>query len=463
MATEISFPYPPYDPTDRECFAYETVTKRWPVILTGIIDNIYRFNHNLATSTADGATVHEARIAEGKDIISLKSKLKYEMGRDKPLELIVDGGMSIYEYNRGVDRLAKEGSNTWFTAPWLFAECYLYRFIRTFFSCTIHWQDYDPFFEQKEDTFKSSGDAVYQLAQTMSEFSSELRQESGPDYALLKPIFEEMVLMCLWGNATDLSLLPLLSHADIQALQSSKHGAKYVLRDDTRSVWEHVKTMKDGRLDIVLDNAGFELFTDLVFADFLITFTPFVSKVTFHAKLIPWFVSDVTPPDFRSLFDNLLTSPSTFFTSPSPPSEAQEKRLREMALRWKSYVDSGVFTLARVEQGGEFWVSPGSYWELGTTQKRVLGILKESDLVIFKGDLNYRKLTGDVKWPTTTPFSTAIGPIKGEFALLSLRTCKADVVVGLEEGVAGRLDADESEKGWRINGKYGLISFSPKE
>lgn len=35
--------------------------------------------------------------------------------------------------------------------------------------------------------------------------------------------------------------------------------------------------------------------------------------------------------------------------------------------------------------------------------------------------------------------------------ILSLRTCKADVVVGLESGVADKLD--ENEKGWRVNGK----------
>lgn len=48
------------------------------------------------------------------------------------------------------------------------------------------------------------------------------------------------------------------------------------------------------------------------------------------------------------------------------------------------------------------------------------------------------------------------GPLHGKCALLSLRTCKADVVVGLEEGVAERLDAssDESERRWRINGKW---------
>ena len=80
------------------------------------------------------------------------------------------------------------------------------------------------------------------------------------------------------------------------------------------------------------------------------------------------------------------------------------------------------------------------------------------------------RLTGDVAWPHTTPFSEAIGklglsyqtdvsshalagPLKGAIPILSLRTSKADVVVGLDEGVAEKLDADENEKKWRVNGK----------
>ena len=52
-----------------------------------------------------------------------------------------------------------------------------------------------------------------------------------------------------------------------------------------------------------------------------------------------------------------------------------------------------------------------------------------------------------------TFFLVIIGPLAGRFPVLSLRTCKADVVVGLASGVAEKLDADEKEKGWRAGGK----------
>ena len=53
------------------------------------------------------------------------------------------------------------------------------------------------------------------------------------------------------------------------------------------------------------------------------------------------------------------------------------------------------------------------------------------------------------------------GPLAGNFPILSLRTNKADVVVGVPQEVADKLDA-AGEK-WRVNGKYALVSFLPRQ
>ncbi len=63
----------------------------------------------------------------------------------------------------------------------------------------------------------------------------------------------------LRGNATDLSLLPTMDYTDIQALQSVGEAAQaankaFILRNDSKAVWEFVKSLKNARLDIVLDN-----------------------------------------------------------------------------------------------------------------------------------------------------------------------------------------------------------------
>jgi len=295
--------------------------------------------------------------------------------------------------------------------------------------------------------------------------------ESDPDK--LGVLFKEMIQMCLWGNATDLSLLTHLSMDDIEHLQSVGKDAQaarqqFILKDDQEKVWSHVKTLKDGRVDFVLDNAGFELFTDFVFADFLVTYTPYVSRVVFHPKLIPWFVSDVTPPDFYPSITSLL-DPAFF---PPPPdasvdstSDSQYEHLKNMVTRWKTYIDEGIFSLSvplETPLGGgdlsaEFWTTPWPYWDMKTRAPDLWKTLRDSGLVIFKGDLNYRKLTGDIRWPSWTSFASALGPLAGSFPLLSLRTNKADVVVGVDRETAERLD-NSGEK-WRVDGRYALISF----
>ena len=73
-----------------------------------------------------------------------------------------------------------------------------------------------------------------------------------------------------------------------------------------------------------------------------------------------------------------------------------------------------------------------------------------------------------MKWPASTPFETALGtcrplrgslraeqalgPLAGTIPVAALRTNKADVIVGLPEDVAARLDKDEGIK-WRTDGR----------
>lgn len=66
---------------------------------------------------------------------------------------------------------------------------------------------------------------------------------------------------------------------------------------------------------------------------------------------------------------------------------------------------------------------------------------------------HFTRLTGDIKWPAYTPFSEALRDLAGAFPVLSLRTNKADVVVGVDRAVADVLDAKTGNK-WRVNGRY---------
>lgn len=137
----------------------------------------------------------------------------------------------------------------------------------------------------------------------------------------------------------DLSLLTSLSYEDIQALQTTgreqqEARSKFILANDLDAAWDCLSKMKNGRVDFVLDNAGFELVSDLMFADWLVSCTPYVSEVVFHAKNIPWFVSDVTPPDFTHTITSLLEP--AFFSSDSNGQAAEEDDLPSRVERHRS-------------------------------------------------------------------------------------------------------------------------------
>lgn len=62
---------------------------------------------------------------EGKTILEALAKLKYEVQHDRQLTPLADDGKpDISNYNKELESL---GGPNWFSVPWLFAECYLYR------------------------------------------------------------------------------------------------------------------------------------------------------------------------------------------------------------------------------------------------------------------------------------------------------------------------------------------------
>lgn len=105
-----------------------------------------------------------------------------------------------------------------------------------------------------------------------------------------------------------------------------------------------------------------------------------------------------------------------------------------------------------------FWCTGYTYWDLHSEAPDLFLHLSKSDLVIFKGDLNHRKLTYDCAAPPSTEFDIAIGPMAsaaGAPRVCSMRTIKSDVVVGLgPEGDALAEKLEKEEPGWKISGKY---------
>jgi damage-control phosphatase, subfamily III len=277
-----------------------------------------------------------------------------------------------------------------------------------------------------------------------------------------------MCEICLWGNKTDLSIFTTLSHDDIQKIQGSKarkESESKILVNDVHKAFkvlqEAKKSGKPARVDIVLDNAGFELFVDMFLAGYLLT-AGLATTVVLHPKSFPWFVSDVTPPDFQHLLGALYDSES-FFGAALKTAEERAK-IAFLFERWSTLHAEGKLIL----RPNHFWTEGGSFWRLPATAPALYEDLRESELVLFKGDLNYRKLTADGMWDPTTPFAEAIGPLgapNSGVRVLALRTCKADAIVGLPKGRDEELKAMEGGGGnsglrsWAYGGIWAVMQF----
>ena len=218
-------------------------------------------------------------------------------------------------------------------------------------------------------------------------------------------LFMEMCEICLWGNATDLSLLTSLTYEDIQELQGAearKKAEMNILVNDLPAAYRVLKeAQKSGKMnrkvDIVLDNAGFELFVDLILAGYLLE-SGLATQIILHSKTMPWFVSDVIAADFQTLL-YLLACPNDIFssgdndTAPQLPLSAEDlESLMFVFNHWSDIHSEGQLIL----RPHAFWTTRFSYWELPMQESRLLHDLRESELIVFKGDLNYRKLTADV-------------------------------------------------------------------
>jgi hypothetical protein len=187
------------------------------------------------------------------------------------------------------------------------------------------------------------------------------------------------------------------------------------------------------RIDVVLDNAGQELLADLALARGLLQAHP-GCQLVLHVKSHPTFVSDATQQDV----DGTLRQASATGGELSVLGDDLELAGRRARLR--------------VTTDG-FWTSPLAGWEFPSHLRQELA---SSDLVIFKGDANYRRLLGDRHWPYTTPFEAVLSYFPAP--VLCLRALKADVAAGLDPPMiedAGRADGD-----WMIDGRWALIQFA---
>lgn len=423
-------------------FAYLTVKDRLPTILTKVIDTIHRNKNKFFEEYG------EEGIEAEKQTISLLSKMRNELQTDKPVLALTDGLKDSDSWNQYLQRQrglqGDQESVSWFKSPWLYVECYMYRRIQEAVWLNPPINDYDVFNEGKTQSFFESQQAVVALCTYLEDVNKNMEEISKNQ---LLEHFNKLLKVSLWGNKCDLSISAGQDNSQkTSPLESLNNLQPFILVDDSNMVWstlisaqrpgESGKTTS-GRVDIVLDNAGFELVTDLVLADFLVS-TGLAREIHFHGKSIPWFVSDVTANDFQWTIRQTMA--------------ANHKWMSKSGVQWQSYLKEGVWSY----HDHPFWTQPHEFCDMAADAPDLYATLQGADLVLFKGDLNYRKLTGDREWDHTVGFDTALRGF-GPAPLCSLRTLKANIQVGLQPGQAMKLSSQDPD--WMTSGKFAVVQF----
>ncbi|KAI5959370.1 HRT2 [Candida pseudojiufengensis] len=445
---------PPYYNDDKNSFAYATVHKRWPKIIETAINDI-----QLTIDEETSNDIKESGLKIKNQLKQLLEDFKNDSKVREFNDIELKANPDLEHFNKSLKKLNQQKLVTWQTGPWLYLECYLYQYIHNFFILTEseYWSKFDIFERLKTKTFKQSETGVLELCKRYKSLNNQL---SKIDQESLYLLFKEFIDISLWGNATDLSLLAGdISLDEIKSVQGEevrKKNEEKIIVNDIKQAWDSITLIDDSkRIDIVLDNSGFELFADLILSLFLLD-SGLTSKIILHFKEIPWFVSDSMIKDFYDLINQLKDS--QFFP------EIYKNDSESITLVFEK-IENYVTGKQIIIESNPFWTLDYNYWYIPEFPE-LYNDLKNSNLVIFKGDLNYRKLTGDLQWPKTTTFKESIQQLaETDLPILSLRTCKADVVVGLPEGLNEQLIKTYEELGnegkfWSSSGKWAVISYN---
>ncbi|XP_065660648.1 damage-control phosphatase ARMT1 isoform X2 [Hydra vulgaris] len=413
-------------------FAYLTIRDRMPAILTKVIDQMSR----LASQYYNSNSLSKAE--DAKEIVSKVCKLKNEMQTNKVIRKLNDSSDDSGMWNQFIEKMPilveGETKPSWFTVPWLHCECYMYRrIIEALLESKFH-TEFDPYFDQKADAFLSSIDAIKVLACYLNNLESINSQ------IYLYKSFEDLLEYSLWSNKCDLSI-SFDGNNPIKSADEQNYLKANIISNHTDQLWAYLDCMRlsneKGIITFVLDNVGFELFSDLCLADFLLTFK-FCAEIHFHVKCMPWFVSDTTAKDFFWTIEQCVNS--------------TDKNISGLGKKWQSYLDNNLFNIVE----DKFWTLPYDYSMLEQETPSLYLKLSRSKLILFKGDLNYRKLFGDRNWPCTTNIKDASsGFLPAPWC--TLRTLKAEVVVGLLPGVSEKLESKLDR--WMTSGVYGVVQF----
>ena len=306
----------------------------------------------------------------------------------------------------------------WIQASFLWAESFFYRRLLQaleFFE-PGPWRGVDPFLSMKTVEFET--DAVEAYWEEIGQLANLTDEEA----------FHALVRAALLGNRADLGF-----RMGSPGGMDSGRGFD-LIHDDTEMIWNCIADARQPNIVILTDNAGLEILSDLILSDLLIE-RRLSSTIALHLKPTPYYVSDATLADVLAALRWL---------------DQRGAEAREVSGRIRSHVRTGLLKF----KTHEFYCRPECFWLIPSDLRVEFA---RADLVIAKGDLNYRRLVGDVECDPTIAFEDACRYFPSR--LSALRMLKSDVVLGVQHEVVSQLDS--TGRKWRTDGRAGLIQFHP--
>ena len=284
---------------------------------------------------------------------------------------------------------------------------------------------------QDIDYFQKKKKADFILQSTDFDIMETITNSSFTKDSLIK-----YLLYSMKGNSHDLSQNEELYKEDKN---------KYIsVCDDTLKIFSFLSQKeKFEKCIIIPDNSAVEFFADICLAMFLLSTNKF-EKIVFKMNDRPKFVSDVTRQDYTMLKEFL-------------------KQDRLASYLFDSYEKSGRLQFEYIN----------SYTQIPYVrdfpEAEILD-LKSADLLIVKGDLNYRRFLLDAFCPFTTPLKNLLPKQLLDQKIIFLRMIKSSLVAGLtqEQSNWANDEINNPEKtkkdedglnSFFSSGNYGMISM----
>jgi uncharacterized protein with ATP-grasp and redox domains len=384
--------------SEKDSFAEYTIKSRKPQILEKILA-VNPFTKDV-----------EQSLLSFHDEISKKQKVK-------PLiETVLD--QTLWNH-----KLQEFAASSWFDLPWYFAEAFFYRRV---LESTRYYQSSHVGFLKDPFAFQKREQMIHDLNELMS--VEWLFSGQNP-----KRTLSAHMLAALWGNRADLSNTNVNQAQAHEEIDGGEH--LLLLIDDIHQFQQKIDSTYD-KVAYITDNVGRELFSDLALIEYLLSNNA-IEYLTMIVKPAPLFVSDAMRKDVELSVQLLCEAPLANVQGFGKRLQDLQKNGRLIILEEPSLCGYHMFE----EMPWDFTRNLSTF-----------------DLVIIKGDANYRRVIGDRHWEYTQPINEILDYFPTD--LLLLRTLKSEIMVGLSAEQVKSLN--RKYENWLVDGFCGVVQLVQK-